>query len=250
MSAKTRDGLIERYMPLVRTISARLASDMPSSVQIEDLVSAGTFGLMDAIERYDSKLGTRFETYCAVRVRGAILDELRYLNWLPRTQCVRATKVGAAVASLKGELGRAPTLHEIARKTGLKVQEIERAPRNTHGQVSLMSPPADSDDKSLRRVDVIAAKGICDPADVLQEKERRALLGDEIRRLPQAQRLVVMLYYFEELTMKQIGQVLDVTESRVCQMHAEILKRLQQRLVELDESLVRGGRRNSDREKC
>lgn len=239
-SAKSRNALVERYMPLVRMISGRIASELPSSVEVGDLASAGTFGLIDALERYDPNLGSRFETYCAVRIRGAILDELRYLNWMPRLQSARAAKVGSATAALKGELGRAPTVHEVARKAGLKVREVTNAPTNSHTHLSLTSgPPGRNDNKAMRCIDILQAQGLCDPAELLQEKERRDLLAREVRKLPQAERLLVMLYYFDELTMKQIGDVLKVTESRVCQMHAGILETLQQRLGELREPRAR-----------
>jgi len=239
-SAGLRNALVERYMPLVQTISTRIAAELPSSVQVDDLVSAGTFGLIDAIERYDPDLGTRFESYCAVRIRGAILDELRYLNWTPRLQAARATRVGAATNALKGELGRIPTPGEIARKTGLKVREVNKASKQGRQCLSLTNGPPSSDSHdTMRCIDIIEAHGICDPADLLQEKERRDILAHEVRKLPHPERLLVMLYYFDEFTMKQIGEVLNVTESRVCQMHAGILERLQQRLAELDESRAR-----------
>jgi RNA polymerase sigma factor for flagellar operon FliA len=192
---------------------------------------------MDAIERFNPGLGARFETYCAVRIRGAILDELRYLNWVPRLQSARAIKVGAALQSLRGELGRTPTPSEIAERTGLKVRDVQKASANGRKQVSLTSSPTGEEDhKAMRRIDILEAEGLCDPAELLQEKERRDILAREVRKLPDTERALVMLYYFEDLTMREIGQVLSVTESRVCQMHAGILGRLQQRLAELDES--------------
>jgi len=235
-TARSRNPLVEKYMPLVRAISGRLAAELPHSVRVEDLVSAGTFGLMDAIERYDTELGTRFESYCAVRIRGAILDELRHLNWVPRMQCSRAARVDAAVAELRGELGHIPTPKEVARKTGLKLAEVRSTRGGDHRHLSLTDGPAGGEAGAMRHIDVIEAENVCDPASVLQEKEQRDILAGEVRKLPAPERLLVMLYYFDELTMKQIGKVLDVTESRVCQMHAEILARLQQRLSEFNES--------------
>ena len=236
-SPQAKERLIRKYMPLVRAVSLRLAADLPNSVDPDDLVSAGTFGLMDAIDRFDPKLGARFETYCSVRVRGSILDELRHLNWLPRAQSRRAARVGVAVTALRGELGRSPTPREIARKTGLKVREVERvANRPNKQQVSLTNSPKTDEDEGMRHIDVIKAQGRHDPADLIQDKERRSLLEREVRGLPKPERQLVMLYYYEGLTMKEIGQVLNVTESRVCQMHAAILSRLQQRLAELSET--------------
>lgn len=235
-TALARNPLVEKYMPLVRAISGRLAGELPHSVRMEDLVSAGTFGLMDAIERYDTVLGARFESYCAVRIRGAILDELRHLNWVPRMQSSRAARVDAAMAQLRGELGRAPTPKEVARKTGLKLSEVQNTRVGDHRHFSLTDRPGGGEADAMRHIDVIEAENVCDPASVLQEKERRDILAEEVRKLPASERLLVMLYYFDELTMKQVGNVLNVTESRVCQMHAEILALLQQRLSEFDES--------------
>ncbi len=235
-SLAAKDLLIEKYMPLVRAVSARLASELPSSVDPDDLVSAGTFGLMDAIERYDPTMGTRFESYCTVRIRGAMVDELRSLNWVPRVQCRRAAQIDTASAALRGELGRPPTPSEIARKTGLKLREVEHVSKNpSKQQVSLTCSPESDEDDGMRHIDVIEAVGRHDPADLIQEKERRAILEREVRNLADAERRLVTLYYYEELTMKEIGEVLSVTESRVCQMHAAILSRLQQRLSELSE---------------
>jgi RNA polymerase sigma factor for flagellar operon FliA len=238
-SAKARNELVESYMPLVRLIARRIAGELPTSVQTDDLISVGTFGLMDAIDRYDPDQGARFETYCAVRIRGAMLDELRHLNWMSRLQSARATKVGAAAHSLKTSLGRTPTPQEIAEETGLKVREVEQAVGSRRRHVSLSDAPVGDSDGELRRIDILEAQDLCDPAALLQEKERRDLLAHEIRRLPRAQQRLVVLYYYDELTMKQIGDVLQVTESRVCQMHAGILDRLQQRLAEADASRAR-----------
>jgi RNA polymerase sigma factor FliA len=232
-----RNQLVEHYMPLVRATSNRIASELPSSVQIDDLISVGTFGLMNAIDRFDPEFGVRFESYCTVRIRGAILDELRSLNWMPRLQSSRAAKIDAATNQLTAESGRAPTHDEIARKTGMKVEDVRNVSQNASRQVSMSgSPAATKGGKQMRGIDILKSHRVADPFDVLSEKERRHILAREVDGLPKAQRLLVMLYYFDELTMRQIGDVLSVTESRVCQMHAGILDRLQQRLAELDES--------------
>ena len=231
-----RGRLIQQYMPVVRAVAARLAAELPNTVDPDDLISAGTFGLMEAIDRYDPGLGTRFETYCSVRIRGAILDELRQLNWVPRMQCTRAAKVDVAMAALRGELGRPPTPREIAKRAGLKVRDVENASKGGNRHVSLTGSRGSGQSDGMRHIDVIEAAGLLDPAVQIQEKERRLLLDREVRRLPKPERLLVVLYYYEEFTMKQIGEVLDVAESRVCQMHAETLSLLQQRLAELNEA--------------
>jgi RNA polymerase sigma factor FliA len=230
---EVRNQLVEHYMPLVRAASNRMAAELPNSVQIEDLVSVGTFGLMDAIDRFDPLYGVRFETYCSLRIRGAILDELRSLNWKPRLRSSRSGKVEAVIDSLIAELGRVPTELEIAERAGLKPHQVRSISPNAARQISLSG---NSDDRYRSDgFNNVAAASVCDPFDVLSEKECRDMLSREVNGLPRTQRLIVMLYYFDELTMKQIGQVLNVTESRVCQMHADILERLQQRLGDLNE---------------
>ncbi len=206
-------------MPLAHAVCSRIAVELAGTVPVDDLLSAAAFGLMEAIERYDPGMGAQFETYCAVRIRGAVLDELRYLHTVPRIRTTRNDRIAADRSA-----PRSPHRPEGAGAT----------PRRTRSCISLSASHTEHED--VRQVDIIEARDVCDPAVLLQEKERRDLLAREVRRLPAAERLLVMLYYFDELTMKQIGQLLNVTESRVCQMHAGILERLQQRLAERDES--------------
>ena len=151
-------------------------------------------------------------------------------------QCTRAAKVDGAITALRGELGRPPTSREIAKKSGLKVRDVQNASKGGNKHVSLTSSRFRDQSDGIRQIDVIEAAGLLDPAVLIQEKERRALLDREVRNLPKPERLLVILYYYEEFTMKQIGEVLNVTESRVCQMHAETLSLLQQRLAELNEA--------------
>lgn len=209
-------------MPLAHAVCGRIAAGLSGTVPVEDLFGSASLGLMDAIERYDPGMGTRFETYCAVRIRGAVLDELRYLRAASRTPTSRAK----AASTKRGAL----MLHSRTTNSNATVKHIGPC-------VSLSTPRSEPED--VRQIDIIEARDACDPAVLLQEKERRDLLAREVRRLRTTERLLVMLYYFDELTMKQIGQLLNVTESRVCQMHTEILERLQQRLAELDESRPR-----------
>lgn len=232
-STVLRNTIVEKYMPLVNTICTRIASELPPTVRIEDLVSAGTFGLMDAIDKYDHRRNASFETYCNWRIRGAVLDELRSLNWIPRAQHNRSIKIGVAIRDLRSELGRLPTPVEIAQKTGLNVQQIN-AVKAEHKQYSLRNAVAEDSD-AVAVEERLAGKMAHDPATLVEEKECRDMLVAEIKGLGKPERLLVMLYYYEELTMRQIGEVLNVTESRVCQMHSEILARLQQRLREFRE---------------
>lgn len=215
-------------MPLVKSIAGRIGAGLPASIRTEDLISAGTFGLMDAIAKFNPKLGASFGTYCSVRIRGAILDELRNLNWVPHVQSTRAAKVSAAVNELRHELGRIPTPAEIAGKTGMSIADIKKA-------VGPRFQNMPSPDEELPSEGFLAAT-FCDPVELLELKESRELLAKEIRKLAKTERLIIMLYYFEELTMRQIGELLNLTESRVCQIHADIIALMQQRLKELDET--------------
>jgi RNA polymerase sigma factor for flagellar operon FliA len=233
-SPKARDALIERYLPLVGLVARRVAAALPGSVQFDDLVGAGCFGLIDAIKRFDPAVGARFETYCSVRVRGAMLDELRHAAWKPRSRV--AGQVGEAKEAMRSRLGRTPTFAELARVTGLSLEQVRRASRRSVSHLSLTGQVADEVGEDMRPINILEADGTWDPAALLQEKERRATLEEEVRRLPGPERHVVILYYYEGLTMKQIGRVLKVSESRVCQMHSDILGRLHQRLNEFDDT--------------
>ena len=232
-STVLRNAIVEKYMPLVNTICAKLATELPANVRFEDLVSAGTCGLMDAIEKYDHRRNTSFETYCNWRIRGAVLDELRSLNWIPRAQHNRSVKIGTAVRDLRSELGRLPTPVEIARKTGLNVRQVNTA--KTERKQYLFGHAGAENPDAVAVAENFEGKMTHDPAALVEEKECRDILAAEIKQLGKAERLLVMLYYYEELTMRQIGEILSVTESRVCQMHSEILARLQQRLREFHE---------------
>jgi RNA polymerase sigma factor for flagellar operon FliA len=235
-SDDARNRLVEAYAPLVRVVATRLAADLPDSVQLDDLVSVGMFGLMDAIERYNPRRGARFETYCAVRIRGAMLDELRQLNWAPRQQSSRSAKIGSATQSLVGELGRQPTEEEIAERCGLSERQV-RSIGQTARHVSMSAALGDDQEgDGMHAIEVLEASGVYDPVDLLEERERREVLAREVQRLGPSERLVVMLYYFEELTLREIGEVLGLTESRVCQIRSAVLQRLKQRLAELEEA--------------
>lgn len=230
-SSRSRNTLIERYMPLVRAISVRLAPALPGSVDIEDLVSVGIFGLMDAIRRYDPRYGAQFQTYCALRIRGAMLDEVRHQRRTPSARGIgfSSDPPGAEAPDAARKRASGGRAESGSAYSALGQQTVRM-------NVSLTEDRHVGGEQAVRSADIVEDHGPCDPVLLLQEKERRDLLTREIRRLPKPERLLVMLYYFDELTMKQVGEILNVTESRVCQMHSGILIRLQQRLSELDEA--------------
>ncbi|MCO6458454.1 MAG: FliA/WhiG family RNA polymerase sigma factor [Pirellulaceae bacterium] len=222
-----RNQLIERYLPLVRYNGERIWSRLPDGVEIDDLMSAGVFGLMDAIESFDLSRGVKFETFCVPRIRGAMLDELRNMDWVPRLVRSKASKLHEAIKLLETGLGRKPTDVELAEHLAVSVAEIERMriEASSVNLVSLNRTWTDSDGtKDVSEADILEDKRGEDPTRRLQKNDLMRLVTKGLNR---SERLIMILYYYEELTMKEIGLTLDLSESRVSQMHSSILNRLQ-----------------------
>ncbi len=229
-----RDRLILTYAPLVKYVAGRLGSGLPAHVDEGDLVSYGLLGLIGAIERYDPERDIKFETYAMARIKGAIIDELRALDWVPRSVRSRAREIERAIAELESRLGRAPTDEEIAQKIGISVDELEESltdiSRSSIAALDeLWSATGEGDQISL--LDTLEDTSGPRPAEALDETELREALADAIARLPEREKLVVTLYYYEELTLREIGEVLGVTESRVSQLHTKAVLRLKARLA-------------------
>ena len=227
---KSRNALLEHYRPLVQYAAIRLHSKLPDKVEVDDLVSAGIFGLMDALEAYDPERGVKFETYCSPRIRGSILDELRSMDWVPRLVRARAHQLRKATQELEINLGRTPTEKETAEKLQLGKVEFERLRRdaNAIGLISLTNNYGESDgDKDIREIDIIQDKKSQNPLMEAQKRDMKNLLTKGLTR---AERLIIVLYYYEEMTMKEIGATLDLSESRVSQMHSSIVARLKAQL--------------------
>ncbi|MEM6979980.1 MAG: FliA/WhiG family RNA polymerase sigma factor [Planctomycetota bacterium] len=225
-----RNQLVERYMPLVRYNGDRIWQRLPDGVELDDLISAGIFGLMDAIDAYDMDRGVKFETYCVPRIRGAMLDELRTMDWVPRLVRSKASKLADAKKKLETKHGRAPTVHEIAEHMELEVKEVEKmqSEANAIGVVSLNKKWYETDSyKDVREIDILEDKKGEDPTRRVQKTDLMRLVTKGLNR---NERLIIILYYYEELTMKEIGATLDLSESRVSQMHTAIVNRLQQQL--------------------
>ncbi len=232
-----RNGLIEHYLYLVKVISNRVAARLPRSIDVMDLRGAGIFGLMRAIENFDLDRGTPFESYCATRVRGAILDELRSQDWVPRLVRSRAASWNEAVVGLRRELAREPALHEVAERLGLPLAEAERLQREAQlTSVFTLSPHDERDDdpRVLRRLDVLMDKDSEVPFERLVAQDLASSLAKVLTPVEQT---VVALYYHENLTMREIGGVLSISESRVCQIHTKTLQKLK---AHLDALGVRG----------
>ena len=221
-----RNLLMEHYRHIVKYTAERLHNKLPDKVEVDDLISAGIFGLMDALDAFDPSRGVKFETYCSPRIRGSILDELRNMDWVPRLVRARASQLTKAMRSLETNLGRKPTEKETADKLNLDMAEFIRLQRdaNAVSLVSLNTKYNESDgEKEVCEIDVIKDEKSQDPLVESQKRDLKSLLTKGLTR---AERLIIVLYYYEEMTMKEIGATLDLSESRVSQMHSSIIARL------------------------
>jgi RNA polymerase sigma factor for flagellar operon FliA len=225
-----RNRLMEHYLYLVRYNAERIGAKLPDEVDVDDLMSSGVFGLLDAIDAFDLERGVKFETYCAPRIRGAILDELRNMDWVPRLVRHRAHKLAEATRALEVELGRMPNEDEIARRLNLPRAQFEKLMRDASAVTLVSLSRKYTDPESHRDVFEIDVLPDHESADPVAEAQKRDLKDLVTRGLSRAERLIVVLYYYEQMTMKQIGQTLDLSESRVSQMHSAILDRLRGQL--------------------
>lgn len=216
---RARERLIVHYSPLVKFVAGRLGAGLPDSVDVGDLVGSGVFGLMDAIDRFEPARGVKFETFAVPRIRGAILDGLRSLDWVPRSVRARSRAVQDAMARLEVRLARSPTDDELADELGVDPEELQRWLANI--AVATIGP--------LDHVVVMG--GDPGPHVVIEDAELRDTMRHEVRRLPERERTVLALYYDEGLTLSEIGDILGVTESRVSQIHTKAVLQLRSRLV-------------------
>ena len=233
-----RNTLIEKYLPLVRYIAERVLSKLPQSIQVDDLESAGVLGLMDAVRGYDPERGVKFETYCTTRIRGAILDELRSLDWVPRIVRSKANKIDKTFKSLEVQLGRNPSDIEMAGELDMELPEYQEMAREATAttMTSLTTDTRDDDgSKSMRKLDLLEDKKGVNPEVEFKKKEVTEFIT---RGLNRKERLIIILYYYEELTMREIGETLSLSESRVCQLHSRIIIRLKSQLQNVQTELL------------
>jgi RNA polymerase sigma factor for flagellar operon FliA len=229
-----RDRLILTYAPLVKFVAGRLGSGLPTHVDENDLVSYGLLGLIGAIERYDPERDVKFETYAMARIKGSIIDELRAMDWVPRSVRSRARDIERAMTQLEAKLHRAPSDEELAQRLGITEEELgdsltEISRSSIAALDEMWSTSAGGDQISL--IDTIEDTTGPEPQTALAQTELREALAEAIARLPEREKLVVTLYYYEELTLREIGEVLGVTESRVSQLHTKAILRLKARLA-------------------
>jgi len=229
-----RDELIVHYSPLVKYVAGRVAVGLPQNVEQSDLVSYGIFGLIDAIEKFDLGRGYKFETYAIARIKGAILDELRSIDWVPRSIRAKARAIEKAYSKLEGDLHRTPSDDEVAQELDMTNDQLQ----TTLGQISFVGLVALDEmlsvggerGESTTLKDTIADSGD-GPVAAYEVEEMRHILADAINRMPEREKIVLTLYYYEGLTLAEIGQVLGVTESRVCQIHTKAVLQLRSRIL-------------------
>jgi len=229
-----RDRLILMYAPIVKYVAGRLGSGLPAHVDEGDLVSYGLLGLISAIERYDPDRDVKFETYAIARIKGSILDELRSLDWVPRSVRSRARQIERAMAELESKLSRAPTDEELAKKVGISVEELEDSltdiSRSSIAALDELWTISGSGGDQVALIDTIEDTQGPEPQSAFAQTELREMVADAITSLPEREKLVITLYYYEDLTLREIGEVLGVTESRVSQLHTKAILRLKARL--------------------
>lgn len=239
-SDTVRNVLMEHYLPIVKINSERLSHKLPDEVELDDLISAGIDGLRDAIQMFDQDRGVKFETYCATRIRGAILDALRNRDWVPRLVRARANQLALARRQLEASLGRLPANHEIAAFMGLSEADFEKLHRDAHavGVTSLNRNFQDGESsREIRETDLVADRKARSPLGKVQAEDLKFLVT---KGLSKNERLILLLYYYEEMTMKEIGATLSLSESRVSQMHSAILDRLRTTLDGRKDDFVQG----------
>ena len=231
-TAERRERLILRYAPVVKFVAGRMAVGMPNHVDRADLTSYGMFGLLDALEKFDVDAGVKFETYASRRIRGAIVDELRSMDWVPRSVRRKAREIERAIAQLQTELHRPPSEEEIAERLEISVEQLA----DDLTQVSMTSIAAldgaltSVDGDSISIIDTVVDDTFDTPHEAIDEHVMRDLLSGAVDRLSERERTVIALYYFEGMTLRQVGEIIGVTESRVCQIHSKAILGLRSRL--------------------
>ena len=235
-----RDILIEQYAPLVKYVAGKIAMHMPQNIEYDDLVGYGTFGLLDAIEKFDPSKNVKFKTYAVTRIRGAIYDELRSIDWVPRSIRQKSKELEDTIIRLENKLGRYPTDEEIAAELNIPIEEFNNLLLKLSATAILSINESyftndDSDKVSI--AETIESSPALKPDVIVEKEEVKKLIISTIEKLPDKEKKVLILYYYEDLTLKEIGEVLDVTESRVSQLHTKAIMRLKHHLNNLQANL-------------
>ncbi|MGL4367384.1 MAG: RNA polymerase sigma factor WhiG [Brevinemataceae bacterium] len=237
-----RNYFIEKYAPLVKYVAGRVMVNIPSSVDFQDLVSFGVIGLIDAIDKFDLNRDIKFKTYAVTRIRGAIFDELRNLDWLPRSVRQKAKEIERTIAQLELKLGRSAKDHEIAQAMGVSIEEFHQLLLRvgTNALISIddnWSSHDGNDNSPMTLKETLENKSALSPNTLAEHTELKKMIAQAIADLPDREKQVLILYYYEELTLKEIGSILSVTESRVSQLHTKAIMRLRGKLNQIKQGL-------------
>jgi RNA polymerase sigma factor for flagellar operon FliA len=240
-SPKIREDFIKQYAPLVKYVAGKVAVGMPHTVEFDDLVGYGTFGLLDAIDKFDPNKGVKFKTYAVTRIRGAIFDELRSNDWVPRSVRQKMREIDEAVGALEAQLGRTASDKEIAAALNMSEADYLKTVMK-FSSTSILSLndvwfSKDENDKDSI-VDSIEAPASLNPDVIVEKEEIRRVIVEQINELPDKEKKILVLSYYEDLTLKEIGQVLDVTESRVSQLHTKAIMRLRSKLTNIRKGIM------------
>jgi RNA polymerase sigma factor FliA len=236
-----RDKFIRQYMPLVKYVAGKISVGMPNSVEFDDLVGFGQFGLLDAIEKYDPEKNVKFKTYAVTRIRGAIFDELRQIDWVPRSVRQKSREIEDTINGLEAKLGRTASDTEIADALGMSEDDYHRTVMKVSGTsvLSLNDVWYNSDDSGNMSIgDSIESPSSMNPDTVVEREEIKKVIVQAINELPEKEKMVIVLYYHEDLTFKEIGQVLNVSESRISQLHTKANLRLRSKLTNLRKGIM------------
>lgn len=239
--ASIRDAIIKQYAPLVKYVAGKVSIGMPHNVDFDDLVGFGVFGLFDAIEKYDPEKHVKFKTYAVTRIRGSIIDELRSIDWVPRSVRQKSRELDEAVQRLEARIGRSATDDEIAKEMNLDKTNFNKVMLKVSG-TSLLSlndiwNKGDENDK-VSLVDTIESPSSLQPEMIVEKDDIKRVIVEAIQNLPEKEKKVLVLYYYEDLTLKEIGKVLEVTESRISQLHTKAISRLRARLTNVKKGIM------------
>lgn len=235
-----RDRMVKQYAPLVKYVAGKVAVGMPQNVEFDDLVGYGVFGLFDAIEKFDPDKHVKFKTYAVTRIRGAIFDELRAIDWVPRSVRQKSREVEDTIRRLEASLGRSASDAEIAKEMGMSDKEYEKTMLRVSG-TSILSlndvwyTGEDNDKVSI--ADSIESPDNFNPDNIVEKEEVKRVIIQSIQELPEKEKTVLVLYYYEDLTLKEIGKVLEVTESRISQLHTKAIMRLRAKLTNIKKGI-------------
>lgn len=231
-SEKIRERLLLNYLPLVRQIAGGIIGKLPSSVSVDEMIDAGVIGLLESIDRFDKKAEVKFETYAFTRVRGAMMDELRKMDWAPRSLRDKSKRVEEAKKRLVEKNGIQPSNSELAEELDIPLQKYYQLSKEISAinPISLDREMTSGEGETTNMYDIIPDKDVISPVEDMEDKELKAQMVSEIEKLPKKEKLVVALYYYEELTLREIGEILNLSESRVSQIHSKVVKDLKNRL--------------------